>query len=74
MIPMKETLLSIFSDVLGGTISEQEINRDNSAWDSLGHLNIILAIEEEFNLDIPPEDFQTLHSDLPTIIQYLESH
>ena len=71
---MRERLFSIFSDVLGGTLTEQEITSDNPAWDSLGHLNIILAIEEEFNLDIPPDDFQILHSDISTIVKYLELH
>jgi len=35
---------------------------DISAWDSLGHINIITAIEEEFDLDISPEQIGELQS------------
>jgi acyl carrier protein len=35
---------------------------DISAWDSLGHINIIIAIEEEFDLDISPEQIGELQS------------
>jgi len=70
---MKEKLQELFADVLGQTLGEEELTRDNAAWDSLAHLNVVLAIEEEFGVDIPPEDFQALHSDLSTIIKYLET-
>jgi acyl carrier protein len=33
---------------------------DIDAWDSLGHINIITAIEEEYNIEIPPEEIMNI--------------
>jgi acyl carrier protein len=40
---------------------QTEINEDSSAdsieqWDSLRHLNLVLALEEEFGISIPDEE------------------
>ena len=43
-------------------LSDQTKPSDILAWDSLGHINIITAIEEEFNLDISPEQIGELQS------------
>jgi len=69
---MKSQLLEIFQDVLDLDADVEQIKSDNDVWDSMAHLNLILAIEEEFEIDIPPEDFPKLHSDIPTILEYLE--
>ena len=70
---MEEQLLEIFHDILQIDLEFNEINSDNSSWDSLAHLNIIIAIEEEFDVDIPPEDFAMLHSNLNDIIKYIKN-
>ncbi len=33
-----------------------------AAWDSLGHLNLILALEAEFNVSFSPEDVINMRS------------
>lgn len=43
----------------------EKINENSSAddienWDSLRHLNLILALEEEFNITIPDEEVGNL--------------
>ncbi len=43
-------------------LSDQTTPSDILAWDSLGHINIITAIEEEFDLDISPEQIGELQS------------
>tara|TARA_B100000900_G_C20159044_1_gene545127 strand:- start:251 stop:478 length:228 start_codon:yes stop_codon:yes gene_type:complete len=43
-------------------LSDQTTPSDIPAWDSLGHINIITAIEEEFGLDISPEQIGELQS------------
>ena len=43
-------------------LSDQTTPYDIPAWDSLGHINIITAIEEEFDLDISPEQIGELQS------------
>ena len=68
----REKLLSIFCDILQHTLLASEINHDHHLWDSLAHLNIILAIEEEFNIEIPTSDFGKLHNDYDTVLKYIE--
>lgn len=52
-------LKEVISNVLG--VSIDEIN-DNSSpdsidkWDSLSHLNLVMAIEAEFDVELTPED------------------
>ena len=70
---MDKKLINIFCDVLKNNIIESDINSDHHLWDSLAHLNIILSIEEEFNIDIPPGDFSKLHSDYKTVLNYIEN-
>jgi acyl carrier protein len=46
-------------------ISPDQINEDSSIdnienWDSLKHLNLILALEEEFGISIPDEEVGNL--------------
>ncbi len=43
------------------------INEDSSmdniiSWDSLGHMNLILALEDEFKITIPDEDAGNISS------------
>ena len=52
-------LKSVIATVLN--IDESRINEDSSIdtieeWDSLRHMNLVLAIEEEFGVAIPDEE------------------
>ena len=56
---LKEKIINVMSVVF--EVDETEINEDSSAdtiekWDSLRHLNLILALEEEFGVSIPDEE------------------
>ena len=60
---IEERIKSVLSSVL--EMSETDINdetsTDNNAnWDSIRHLNLILALEEEFEVSIPDEEIGTL--------------
>jgi len=58
-------VLQIFSDVLGqdaGPISLDSTPDTVSTWDSLQHLNLVLAFEEEFCVQFLPEEIETLSS------------
>ncbi len=52
-------LKEVISNVLGVSI---DIINDNSSpdnidkWDSLSHLNLVMAIEAEFDVELTPED------------------
>jgi len=49
----------IISEILG--IPLDEIN-NGIEWDSLTHLHLILALEAEFGVSLPPEDIMTMLS------------
>lgn len=40
-------------------------------WDSLGQVNLIMALEQTFGVYVEPEDFEHLKS-VPAILGYLE--
>jgi acyl carrier protein len=54
-----EKLYRIISDVLGTPVEyiSDESSPDNiEKWDSLSHINLIIAIESEFDVSLTPED------------------
>ncbi|MBW7906243.1 MAG: acyl carrier protein [Phycisphaerae bacterium] len=62
---MDDRLRSVFRDVLGIADGEYRHDlgmRDVQAWDSVMHLSLVLAIEQEFNVSFAPEEFETLTS------------
>jgi len=63
MEEIKNRIFQVMSDVF--EISKEEVNVDSSidnigTWDSLRHLNMILALEEEFGVTIPDEEVGNL--------------
>jgi len=59
MDEVKKRLKKIISTVLG--VDENEISDDASPdtledWDSIGHVQLILAVETEFSISIPPDE------------------
>ena len=60
-------LIEIFKDVFGEEniedIDPNNISIDTlSVWDSLKHLRLLMTIEEKYNLNLTPNDFQELTS------------
>jgi acyl carrier protein len=58
-------LRTVMSAIL--KVSAEEINEQSSmdsieSWDSLQHMNLILALEEEFRVSIPDEDAANITS------------
>ena len=46
---------------------------DLISWDSVGHLNLMLAIEQEFGVTLEVEDLRALTS-VKVIVEYLEKN
>ncbi len=54
----KEKLIGVFTTTFGLTPEEAEgaVFKDTPAWDSVGHVNLMNAIEESFNISLEPDD------------------
>ncbi len=68
---IKEKVKRILFNVLGTEIEDKASPDEIQGWDSLNHLNIIISLEEEFNIEIPPEDFPKLYKPLNDIVDFL---
>lgn len=66
-------------DIIAATlkVSADTVTRDTTMddieeWDSLGHVHIMVALEEAFDLYMDVDDFGQLTS-VPAILHYLET-
>jgi acyl carrier protein len=53
----------ILADVMSFSIDDITLETDSrniEAWDSLNHLNLILALEQEFHVRFAPEEIQQM--------------
>lgn len=58
-------LEAVFRDVLGRydlSLSDDMTPDDVEAWDSLNHINLMLVLEEEFDVPIPMDRYVHLQS------------
>lgn len=74
---MEDRLKRIFSDVLN--IPAEEISETISMdtveeWDSIKHLSLILALEQEFSISILPEDSMVMSNYLLVLAILVESY
>jgi acyl carrier protein len=51
-------------------ITRETSDKDLAAWDSLAHVNLMMSLEQTFDLFLEVEDFATLTS-VPAILKYL---
>jgi acyl carrier protein len=60
---MREKIKEILKTVLGiGTISDDMSQQDCESWDSMHHLQLIIELEEKFNVSFEPEDISEMKS------------
>ncbi len=45
--------------------------KETEEWDSLTHIELIMALEEEFEIEINPDSIAALFSDFDTILKFL---
>lgn len=53
-------------------ITESTVNEDLPAWDSLGQVNLMMALEQTFDIYVEVEDFERLIS-VHAILEYLNA-
>jgi acyl carrier protein len=71
LVRVRRTLSDLFS------VSPESVTAETSpatldAWDSMGHLMLVEALEQEFELQIPPEDVERM-KDVGTIVKVLDA-
>ena len=60
---MKEKLLTIMNEVFGIDNADEETSQLNcKAWNSLNHLNLIIALETEFDVSFEPEEIADMRN------------
>jgi acyl carrier protein len=64
MNTVRERIARLLSQVLHEPVDPaRDLRREDSVrWDSLGHLRIVLALEEEFGVAISPDDMVAIQS------------
>jgi acyl carrier protein len=68
---MHKRLEKIFCQAFGVDKIDMSMSIDNvPGWDSMAHVGLIIALQKEFGLSIPPADALELTS-IKNIIQYL---
>jgi acyl carrier protein len=73
--PLFERVRGIAADVLqvAATQLTLESSTENvDSWDSVHHLNLVLALEQEFDLQFEPEEMDQMHS-ISHIVNVLEN-
>jgi len=65
---IKEVMKRVFHlDVISDDISQQNCDK----WDSMNHLNLIVELEEEFDVSFEPEEIAEM-KDIATIGQMIQ--
>ncbi len=54
--------MAVVLKVEASSINEESSMDNINTWDSLGHMNLILALEDEFKILIPDEDAGNISS------------
>ena len=67
-----QEIMATALELPAGAIREDSTMDEIEEWDSLGHVHIMVALEQAFDLYMDVDDFAELDS-VPAILKYLES-
>ena len=73
---MLEKIKEMVAESLGvdaGTITEETSFKDDLGADSLYLFELVMALEEEYDVEIPTEDLEQIAT-VGDVISYIESH
>jgi acyl carrier protein len=63
--PLLERVRGLVADTFNvplASVTEHSRQGEVDAWDSLGHLNVVLGVEQEFGISVSPEDGEAMTS------------
>lgn len=66
---LQKTMSATFN-VSPSDVTPSTQDQDLRQWDSLGHINLLMALEQEFGVYIEVEEFGNLNS-VPAIVEHL---
>ncbi|KAA6330059.1 Acyl carrier protein [termite gut metagenome] len=70
---MNEKIKNVLKKVFGIENVEDNFSQQNcEKWDSLRHLNLVIELEEEFNVSFEPEDIAEM-KDIDSIIRKIQA-
>ena len=69
---MKKKIIDVTSEVFQVPVTEETTQNNCDKWDSLHHLNLIVALEEMFDVSFEPEEIAVMKS-IRDIEKMLES-
>jgi acyl carrier protein len=75
-VPVHDALQQVFRDVFGDdtiVLAETTTARDIPQWDSLGHVNLMFAIEERFGVRFRGNELAEL-ANVGELERFLEGH
>jgi acyl carrier protein len=73
--PVLPAVLSIMSQLFvlpPGSLTAESTMENVEQWDSLQHINVIVDIEQHFNITMAPDEVMQLHS-VQAIVDMVES-
>ncbi|MDE6209808.1 MAG: acyl carrier protein [Lachnospiraceae bacterium] len=73
---MLEEVIKVVADSLGadaGTITAASSFKDDLNADSLDLFEMVMALEEEFDVEIPTEDLEGITT-VEDVVKYIEAH
>lgn len=73
LFPKVQELISHTLKLPSAKITRDTSDMDLAAWDSLAHVNLMMSLEQTFDLFMEVEDFAKLTS-VPAILAYLKEH
>ena len=69
---MIDKILKTVSDVLAIEVDENTSQKNCDKWDSLQHLNIVVALEDAFDVSFEPEEIASMKN-IGTIEEIIQS-
>ena len=63
--PLLARVIDLAADVFGvepADLNEASTPADHESWDSLAQLNLMVALEDEFSIELRPDDIQEMVS------------
>ncbi|MDR1340707.1 MAG: acyl carrier protein [Prevotellaceae bacterium] len=74
MNKLKDRIIAVLQKVFElEQIDENASQQTIEKWDSLAHLNLIVALEEEFDISFEPEEIAEMIS-VQMIINFIDNH